>query len=106
MRLRVVWGLLETMAIFSPTSALVRLDLPTLGRPQTVIMAVFLMSIEMILNFLELFLIYFLSILVHYSRVSASAAMMRSSCRRIIAFSGPSSIWSKPSRCSTEWVTR
>nr|DAN82709.1 MAG TPA: hypothetical protein [Caudoviricetes sp.] len=31
------------MATFSPTSALVRLDLPTLGRPQTVIMAVFVM---------------------------------------------------------------
>ncbi len=34
MRLRVVWGLLVTMAIFSPTRALVRVDLPTLGRPR------------------------------------------------------------------------
>jgi hypothetical protein len=44
MRLRVVCGLLLTMAIFSPTSALVSVDLPTFGRPQTVIMAVFLIS--------------------------------------------------------------
>ena len=35
-RLRVVWGLLLTMATFSPTRALVRVDLPTLGRPQRV----------------------------------------------------------------------
>ena len=33
MRLRVVWGLGETMAIFSPARVLVRVDLPTLGRP-------------------------------------------------------------------------
>ena len=33
MRLRVVWGFLVTMATFSPTRWLVRLDLPTLGRP-------------------------------------------------------------------------
>src|SRR5882672_6894048 len=30
---RVVWGLLETAAIFSPTSRLSRVDLPALGRP-------------------------------------------------------------------------
>ena len=36
MRLRVVWGLLVTMAIFSPTSALSRVALPTLGRPTMV----------------------------------------------------------------------
>ena len=30
---RVVCGLLEVMATFSPTSALVRVDLPALGRP-------------------------------------------------------------------------
>lgn len=40
MRLRVVWGLFETMAIFSPTRALVSVDLPTFGRPQMVIIAV------------------------------------------------------------------
>ena len=34
---------METMAIFSPTRALVRLDLPTLGRPHTVIIAVLVM---------------------------------------------------------------
>lgn len=39
MRLRVVWGLLETMATFSPTSALVSVLLPTLGRPAMVIIA-------------------------------------------------------------------
>ena len=33
MRLRVVWGFWVTIATFSPTSRLVRLDLPTLGRP-------------------------------------------------------------------------
>ena len=36
MRFRVVWGLLVTMATFSPTKALVRVDLPTLGRPHMV----------------------------------------------------------------------
>ena len=36
MRLRVVWGLSETMATFWPTSRLTRVDLPTLGRPITV----------------------------------------------------------------------
>ena len=41
MRLRVVWGLADTMATFSPTRALVRVDLPTFGRPQMVIIAVF-----------------------------------------------------------------
>ena len=30
---RVVWGLLDTMAIFSPKSRLRRVDLPTFGRP-------------------------------------------------------------------------
>src|SRR3977135_3949370 len=30
---RVVWGLFETAAIFSPTSRLSRVDLPALGRP-------------------------------------------------------------------------
>ena len=41
------------MAIFSPTRALVRVDLPTLGRPAMVIIAVFLISfIQVILNFL------------------------------------------------------
>ena len=44
MRLRVVWGLLVTMATFSPTRALVRVDLPTLGRPQMVMMPDFLIS--------------------------------------------------------------
>ena len=34
-RVRVVCGLEVTMATFSPTSRLVRLDLPTLGRPMT-----------------------------------------------------------------------
>jgi hypothetical protein len=38
MRFRVVWGLLETMATFSPTMVLVRVDFPTLGRPQMAIM--------------------------------------------------------------------
>src|SRR2546427_5317628 len=33
MRLRVVWGLGVTMATFSPSSRLSRVDLPTLGRP-------------------------------------------------------------------------
>ena len=33
MRLRVVWGLVETMAIFSPTRAFSKVDLPTFGRP-------------------------------------------------------------------------
>ena len=45
MRLRVVWGLGETMAIFSPARVLVRVDLPTLGRPQMVMMPLFLMFI-------------------------------------------------------------
>ena len=45
MRLRVVWGLLVTMAIFSPTSALSRVDLPTLGRPTMVMIPDFLTSI-------------------------------------------------------------
>src|SRR5262245_29610660 len=33
MRVRVVWGRRDTMAIFSPTSRLSSVDLPTLGRP-------------------------------------------------------------------------
>src|SRR5699024_7814447 len=33
MRMRVVWGYWVTMATFSPTRRLVRLDLPTLGLP-------------------------------------------------------------------------
>ena len=33
MRVRVVWGLSETIATFSPIRALSRLDFPTLGRP-------------------------------------------------------------------------
>jgi hypothetical protein len=33
MRLRVVWGLGETMATFWPTSVLTSVDLPALGRP-------------------------------------------------------------------------
>ena len=33
MRLRVVWGLLEVMAIFWPIRWFMRVDLPTLGRP-------------------------------------------------------------------------
>ena len=36
MRLRVVWGLSETMATFWPTSRFTSVDLPTLGRPTTV----------------------------------------------------------------------
>ena len=36
MRLRVVWGLSETIATFWPTSRLTSVDLPTLGRPTTV----------------------------------------------------------------------
>ena len=44
MRLRVVWGLEDTMATFSPTRVLVRVDLPTLGRPHRVIIPHFLMS--------------------------------------------------------------
>ena len=39
MRLRVVWGLFETMATFSPTRAFVSVLLPTLGRPAMVIIA-------------------------------------------------------------------
>ena len=35
MRLRVVCGLSETIATFSPTSRLTSVDLPTLGRPTT-----------------------------------------------------------------------
>ena len=34
-RLRVVWGFFEVIETFSPTSALMRVDLPTLGRPTT-----------------------------------------------------------------------
>ena len=45
MRLRVVWGLLVTMAIFSRTRALVGVDLPTLGRPTMLIIPDFLISI-------------------------------------------------------------
>ncbi len=41
MRFLVVCGLLETMAIFSPTSAFVSVDFPTFGRPAIVIMADF-----------------------------------------------------------------
>ena len=33
MRLRVVWGRLDTMAIFSPIMAFISVLLPTLGRP-------------------------------------------------------------------------
>ncbi len=36
MRLRVVWGLSETIATFWPTSRFTRVDLPTFGRPTTV----------------------------------------------------------------------
>ena len=46
MRLRVVWGLLVTMAIFSPTRALVRVDFPTLGRPTMEIMPDFVRFIS------------------------------------------------------------
>lgn len=45
-RLRVVCGLLVTMATFSPTRALVRVDLPTLGRPHRVMMPDFLIVIR------------------------------------------------------------
>ena len=41
MRFRVVWGLLETMATFSPSMALSRVDFPTLGRPTMAIKPVF-----------------------------------------------------------------
>ena len=41
------------MAIFLPTRALVRLDLPTLGRPRMVIAAVFVMLFMVILNFAQ-----------------------------------------------------
>ena len=51
MRLRVVWGLLVTMATFSPTRALVRVDLPTLGRPHRVMMPDFLIVDIMFLAF-------------------------------------------------------
>ena len=44
-RLRVVWGLDDTIASFCPASAFVNVDLPTLGRPQIVIMATFSMFI-------------------------------------------------------------
>ena len=37
MRLRVVCGRLETIAIFSPTIAFIKVDLPTFGRPTIVI---------------------------------------------------------------------
>ena len=47
------WGGSATLAPFSPTRALVRLDLPTLGRPHTVIIAVLVMFIQVILNFLS-----------------------------------------------------
>ena len=47
-RFRVVWGLLETMATFSPTRALVRVDLPTLGRPTIEIIPDFLMDIAFV----------------------------------------------------------
>src|SRR5688572_9316673 len=33
MRLRVVWGLVETIATFSPTRTLSNVDFPTFGRP-------------------------------------------------------------------------
>jgi hypothetical protein len=33
--LRVVWGLSETIAIFSPTIRLTSVDFPALGRPMT-----------------------------------------------------------------------
>ena len=39
MRVRVVWGLRDTMAIFCPTSRLSTEDLPTLGRPTMAINA-------------------------------------------------------------------
>ena len=35
-RLRVVWGLLEVMAIFSPTRVFSSVDFPTLGLPTMV----------------------------------------------------------------------
>src|SRR5262245_41062511 len=35
MRLRVVWGLSETMATFSPTRRLTSVDFPAFGRPTT-----------------------------------------------------------------------
>ena len=41
MRLRVVCGLCDTIAIFSPTRRFRSVDFPTFGRPAMVIMAVF-----------------------------------------------------------------
>ena len=41
MRLRVVCGLGETIATFSPTRAFVSVDLPTFGLPHIVIIAAF-----------------------------------------------------------------
>ena len=39
--MRVGWGLLDTMEIYSPSMALRRVDFPTLGRPTIAINAVF-----------------------------------------------------------------
>ena len=76
MRLRVVCGLLETMATFSPTSALVSVLLPTLGRPAMVIMA--------------FFCIYSLSV----AGPPRSRAIIASSRARMARFISPSSMWS------------
>ena len=82
--------MLLTMATFSPTRALVRVDLPTLGRPQRVIMpqrftsgwaeaagarGAFRLSSK-------------------WSRVTPMPSRMASSLARICAFWGPSSRWS------------
>ena len=42
MRRRVVCGIADTIATFSPTSALTSVDLPTLGRPATATKPVFI----------------------------------------------------------------
>ena len=60
MRLRVVCGLFDTMAIFSPQTVFSRVDLPTFGLPTIAKNAVFVMLIP------QMFLFDFQSQRVHY----------------------------------------
>jgi len=46
--LRVVWGRLETIETLSPTSALTRVDLPALARPNTPIAPNFFAMISLL----------------------------------------------------------
>ena len=51
MRVRVVCGLLDTMATFWPTSLFVSVDLPTFGRPTTDTTAVFVILLIIYLQY-------------------------------------------------------